>query len=358
MMRRLSALFVLAALSLFAAEDPQSTQDKTEGPVVNFRSDVSLKRFDVQVVDSSNRPIRGLEVQDFILRLNGKQQEIRNFQNEKMPVEVLLLLDVSRSMEPHVQRIASASHQALRALGDQDRVAIMVFDRASRIRMPFRASRRDAEQGLEQVLQQETFQGGTDITRGLLDAVDYMAQNGRRDARRAIVILTDDQTERDRNDPSVLRALARAETSLSALIAPDALHTGSSRSLLDDPRLRELFGGSIPREFGSIPMFGPRTRSAGTSNIARSSGGDSMSVDDASSFEDTLARIRQRYALYFYLPEGVQSAADTSIEVDLSDSARQHYPGAKIRQRRPYTPPPGSDDNRPVRVSLPLPVAA
>jgi VWFA-related protein len=349
-------------LRLWAADDPQAAKPpadpKPEGPSFTFRSDVLLARVDAQVVDRENRPIRGLRAEDFVLRQDGKQQEIRNFQSEQMPVDVLLLLDVSRSMEPHVQRITSASHQALSALGEQDRVAIMVFDRATRVRMAFRASRKDAERELANVLDDETFRGGTDITRGLLDAADYLAQNARRDARRAIVILTDDQTERSRNEAGVLRALTRADSVLSALIAPDALHTGDpsgARSLFDDDTLRELFGNRIPAGFGSIAMRS-RTQSAGTSFIAKQSGGDSMKVEDASAFENTLARIRERYALHFYLPEGVNPGDERSIEVELSDAARQRYPGAEVHYRRSYLTPNGShdaDDNRPVRVSLP-----
>jgi VWFA-related protein len=359
-MLRLSSILVLAAVSLCAADDPpaapQSPNSKPEGPAVTFRSNVSLARVDVQVVDRENRPIRGLRAEDFVLREGGKQQDIRDFQSEKMPVDVLLLLDVSRSMESHVQRIASASHDALRALGDQDRIAIMVFDLNSRVRMPFRASRQEVERELARVLDDETFEGGTDITRGLLDAAAYMSRNARREARHAIVILTDDQTQRDRNDASVLRALTRADSVLSALIAPDALHTGTSsrnRSLLDDDRLREMFGDIIPPGFGSFGGFGPRTHSAGTSRIANESGGDSMAVEDASAFQDTLARIRERYALYFYMPEGARPGDERTVEVELTDAARQRYPGAEVRYRRSYSKPNGSgepDDGRPVRV--------
>ena len=39
------------------------------------------------------------------------------------------------------------------------------------------------------------------------DAANYLAKEGRKEARHAIVILTDDQTERDRDDEGVLRAL-------------------------------------------------------------------------------------------------------------------------------------------------------
>jgi len=69
-----------------------------------------------------------------------------------------------------------------------------------------------------------------------------------------------------------------------------------------------LRGDILPRGFGSLPGVGPRTRSAGTSTIAQQSGGDGMAVEDASAFEKTLARIRERYALYFYLPEGASRA--------------------------------------------------
>jgi VWFA-related protein len=190
-MHRFTAFFAFAVL---AAAAPQQSNVEPDAPIVTFRSDVALARVDAQVVDRQNRPIRGLRPEDFVLRSNGAQQEIRNFQSETMPLDVLLLLDVSRSMAPHVQRVASASHEALRVLKDDDRVAIMVFDRYTRVRMAFRKGARDAERGLANVIEHETFEGGTDITRALLAAARYMEENGRREARRAIVILTDDQT--------------------------------------------------------------------------------------------------------------------------------------------------------------------
>ena len=125
-----------------------------------------------------------------------------------------------------------------------------------------------------------------------------------------------------------------------------------TRSLPSDERLRELFGDILPRGFGSLPGVGPRTRSAGTSTIAQQSGGDSMDVEDASAFEKTLARIRERYALYFYLPEGAKLGDERAIEVELSDAARQRYPGAEVRYRSPN----GSKDSEetgPTWVSLP-----
>jgi VWFA-related protein len=338
------------------------------GDEVVFRSEVSLVRVDTQVVDRDNRAITGLRLQDFVLREQGQPQQIRNFAYENMPADVLLLLDVSASMRPHVERIASAAHQALRVLKDEDRVAIMVFDRSSRLRLPFRNGRDDVEREMESLLNQETFNGGTDITRGLLDAINYVAREGRRDARRAIVIVTDDETERNRDVDGVSRALTKADTVLSLLLAPDAM-AGRSPGMGGGRRggggtSGGTSGGTWP---GGGPMGGPlggiilgrrggpsggrgptvmrsHTQSAGTAEIARRSGGDSLPVDDASALETTLARIRRRYALYFHLPEGVRPGEERAIEVDLADAARQRYPGAEVRYRRVYFAPNGPPD--------------
>ncbi len=136
------------------------------GDEIVFRSDVSLIRVDAQVLDRGNRAITGLHADDFILREDGRPQQIRNFESENMPVDVILLLDVSASMRPHVERIFSASHQALNVLGDKDRVAIMVFDRATRLRLPFRNGRQDVEREMKSLVRQERFNGGRELPAG------------------------------------------------------------------------------------------------------------------------------------------------------------------------------------------------
>jgi len=358
---KLPIFALLLAGAVVAAEDSN----------IVFRSDVSLIRVDVQVLDRGNRAITGLQPQDFVLREEGKPQQIRNFANENMPIDVLLLFDVSGSMRPHVERVASAAHEALTTLGGKDRVGIMVFDRQTRVRMPFRESREAVERELDNLLRQETFNGGTDITRALLDAAAYIGREGRRDARRAIVILTDDQTERDRDEAGVNRALVKADAVLSSLIAPDAMSSRSHGGYGGMGGSRRgggmgwpgggmggPWGGGGPlggiiigpgggsrgpygRGGGPIIMNRPHTQSAGTAEISRRSGGDSMSVNDASALETTLSRLRQRYALHFNLPEGVKPGQERQIEVELAEAARRRYPDAEVRFRRTYNSPGG-----------------
>ncbi|MEJ1937969.1 VWA domain-containing protein, partial [Nostoc sp. NIES-2111] len=174
---------------------PRMVGQETEAPVV-FRSDVALARVDAQVSDRVGRPITTLTKDDFEIRERGTLREITSFSREDMPLDVLILLDVSGSMRPHVERIASATREALLVLSRKDRVAIMVFDRQTRTSMPFRSNQDEIVRGMQAVLEQEDFNGGTDITRALYDATRFMNSNARREARRAIVILTDDRTER------------------------------------------------------------------------------------------------------------------------------------------------------------------
>lgn len=329
-----------------------------------FHSDVSLVRVDTQVVDGSNRAIIHLRAADFVVREDGRVAPIRNFAAENMPIDVLFLLDVSGSMRPHVQRIADAAGQALTELGKDDRMGIMVFDRNTRVRLAFNSSHQEVQHEFDRLLREERFNGGTDITRAMLDAAAYIRREGRRDARRAIVILTDDQTEFDRDDAGVGQALARANAVMCALIAPDATPYGGNPG---GGQRRGGWGGGQGGPLGGI-IFGPsggggnrypggggggagRHQSAGTSEIARDSGGDSMSVNDSSALEDTLERLRQRYTLYFSLPEGVQPGEERNIEVDLAPEARRRFSDAEVRYRRAYMSPSSNRDTGPTKIT-------
>jgi von Willebrand factor type A domain len=265
-----------------------------------------------------------------------------------------------------VERIADASGQALTVMGKDDRMGIMVFDRSTRVRLAFSSSRSEVQREFDRLLSQERFNGGTDITNAMLDAAGYIRREGRREARRAIVILTDDQTQLERDDAAVSRALTRADAVMCALIAPDAMQNrrypggGQRRGTWGGgPGVGGPLGGIIlgPRGGGGRSggsgggMGGSRTHSAGTAQIARDSGGDSMSVDDASALEETLSRIRQRYALFFHLPEDVRPGQERNIEVDLTPAARRRFADAEVRYRRVYMTPDGGASPPPTTVT-------
>jgi VWFA-related protein len=338
-----------------------------EDPTV-FRSDVRLVRVDAQVVDASNKTIPDLRAGDFRLVENGRPRQIKNFLAEDMPVDVLLLLDVSGSMRPNLEILERASSEALRVLAPGDRVAIMTFNRGTRIRLAFRENKQEVQAALSALLFNERFNGGTDIYRGMMDAVEYVEKNARADARRAIIIVTDDQTELHRDDAAVIASLAEADTVLSALLAPNAMRNGSRYPSgggggggIYIPSIPDiLIGGRRSRFPGGGQRYpggggGSGTHPGGTPEIAEASGGDAMGVGTAYAFRDTLARIRQRYALHFNLPPTAAPSELRRVTVELTETARRRYPDAQIRYRRTYRTPstlqqpsPGAKDEEEV----------
>jgi len=337
---------------------------------VVFRSDTTLVRVDVQVLDGDNRAIPGLEKEAFILREQGKARAIKNFVREEMPIDLLFLIDVSGSMRPHVERMAEAARSSLPSLRREDRVAVMVFDRRSKLRMPFRPGPAEAQREFENLLRSETFNGGTDITRALYDAAQFMKKSARKESRRAIVLLTDDQTEFEADEEGVVRALASANTVMSALLVPNMIprrggggypgggYPGGGRGgwggvVIHGPNIP-----GIPSGGGRGPVGGgSRTSSAGSAEIARESGGDSMQAGAAAALETTLNRLRQRYALYFNLPAGVEAGDQRTISLALEERIRQRYPDAILRYRRNYTATVSAGEGAPEAEELtPVPI--
>lgn len=348
MHRAVLALIVSTfTVSVYAQEAP-----------VTFKSDVALARVDAQVLDESGHAVTGLQAADFVLRIDGRVVPIRNFASENMPIDILLLLDVSGSMQPHVQRIASAAYQALDVLTAKDRVAIMVFDTNSRLRLPFSASHDEITAGLNRVLRSERFNGGTHITQALVAAANYVQRQARPEARRAVVILTDDETQDSEDEPRVESALARANAVLSFLQAPyepPTMNGGGGRHRTWGTGGWPGGGTGWPGGGGGIgfPGGGPvtlgrgpggyggdRSHTAGTATIAGDSGGDTIRVDEASAFQDTLVRLRQRYTFNFYFPPGV--ADRSTVRVELAQETKLRYMDAEVRSRQVFISSQGS----------------
>jgi len=78
-----------------------------------------------------------------------------------------------------------------------------------------------------------------------------------------------------------------------------------------------------------------------------------MRVDDASALETTLQRIRQRYALHFYLPADARAGQQRGIEVRLADASRRRYPDAELRFRKTYIAPDASGNTPDMPASSP-----
>ena len=97
-----------------------------------FRTDISLVRVDAEVTDGTQL-LAGLHKEDFLIKDNGQPQPILYFSQDVLPLDLILLFDISGSMRPNVQKAAVTARVALAELHRADRVAIMTFHSRSQV---------------------------------------------------------------------------------------------------------------------------------------------------------------------------------------------------------------------------------
>ena len=91
-----------------------------------------LMRFTASVTDRNGRAIGGMRESDFTVWENGVERRVTNVAPANEPFNLVLLLDVSGSVEERMDFIRKAARDFLRTTSPQDRISIISFrDRKS-----------------------------------------------------------------------------------------------------------------------------------------------------------------------------------------------------------------------------------
>ncbi len=86
-----------------------------------------LMRFNASVMDRNGRAIGGMRESDFTVYENGLERQVTNVLPTNEPFNLVLLLDVSGSVEERMDFIRKAARDFLRTTSPQDRIAIISF---------------------------------------------------------------------------------------------------------------------------------------------------------------------------------------------------------------------------------------
>src|SRR4029077_19367147 len=82
----------------------------------------------VRITDLKNRAIAGLGPSDFEVIEAGVQREILSVERSTAPFNLVLLLDVSGSVENYVNFIRKAARSFVETVDSRDRVSIVMFN--------------------------------------------------------------------------------------------------------------------------------------------------------------------------------------------------------------------------------------
>jgi VWFA-related protein len=92
-----------------------------------FRSTADVVPLFVTAAEKSGRLITDLTKDDFQVFDNGKLQPLTQFDNSPQPIRLIVLIDISGSMEGNLRLLRGASEELMRHLGDKDLMRVGTF---------------------------------------------------------------------------------------------------------------------------------------------------------------------------------------------------------------------------------------
>jgi VWFA-related protein len=288
-------LFAAASVSLLAQDRP-----------ARFQSGVDLISVTATVIDKSGRLVTGLPADAFELFEEGERQTISQFTNERVPVSLAVLLDVSDSM--FGQRLVDARSAVERflfeLLDEDDEFSVVAFNHQPRALTRWTQAPdvvRDAMATLKPF-------GSTALYDAVLTALPMM--NTRTKQRASLLIISDGaDTASDAAMREVRAALIRSDAFVYA-IAVDPPAKRAINETVNVGALNEITGGS---------------------------GGNTELVHQTSDLVTATARIAEelnsQYVLGYYSPLPLDGGY-RSIRV------RSTNPEYRVRARRGYIATP------------------
>ena len=261
-----------AVMFVIAATVPGAT-GRSQKPT--FAARVESVRVDALVTENG-QPVPGLGPADFEVFDNGVRQDVELVSFEKVPVDVVLVLDMSDSVAgERLDHLRSASNAVLGGLWGEDRAALVTFNHAVSLGTPLTKD--------------------VAAVRSALDLAQGNGQTALVDGVYAAMILGESETS---------RALQ--------LVFSDGLDTASwltSAAVLDVAKRADIVVYAVATAGGASPFLRDLSAFTGGSLIQVESSGDLRLT-----FLRILDEFRHRY-LVSYSPRGVTSSGWHRLDV-------------------------------------------
>lgn len=297
----------------------------------------------------TNTVVGDLTREDFVLLDNGKEQEISYFSREELPLSVVLLVDVSGSVQPIIDEIQQAALDALAKLKPEDKVALMIFASKPKLVAELTTDRAVIADRLENIWSETADVGAaTFINLGIYEAARYLRKKTKPTERRAIVMVTDDvDTSWWHGGPPrdvVLRELYEGGTTLCALVVGyartvlKAINYGTTAAVT----AANPVAGAMLIAFRLLRRISPITGSA--KYYADRTGGVAVSSrheEVGKIFIEVIELLRTRYTLG-YFPPPASDRRFREIKLIVSHRAKKEKGDLRVIARRGYFPRSGA----------------
>ncbi len=306
-------VFLLLALALFAA--PRAAAQEV-APEEVIRVNTDLVVLDAQVIAKKNRQVVGdLRREDFEVYEDGARREISFFSRDELPLSVVLLLDVSRSVRPIVHTIAEGALGALARLKPEDEVAVMTFAEKSDLVQGFTRDRKLTAEKIEEASRDLSVGDGTFLSEALRAAARETRNSTNPASRRAVIVVTDNiaVTGPKREVERVTGELLDAGAVVYGLIVRGGL--GKTINVLT---------------FGLVKAVNTYSEPTGGEVF----GADKKEVDEK--LGDVFSRLRTRYSLGFKTPNTTEDGKLRRLKLDITQQAAARHGKVSVVTKEGY----------------------
>jgi VWFA-related protein len=183
------AIIVALVLAAVAQQGTSAGGPVEQAPT--YRTAATIVPLQVTVLDGTTL-VAGLGAQDFAVFEDGVAQEVRFFDSDEVPMDVVLLLDTSSSMTGRMTAVHEAAEAFMKILRQGDRGAVVAFNESLNIVQPLTEDRLAIERAIRST---KPF-GGTSLRAAVYVALKEFgkaAPPGTGLRRLAVVVLTDGQ---------------------------------------------------------------------------------------------------------------------------------------------------------------------
>ncbi len=221
-------------------QDPQKPKppDKPEPDDQILKIPTRQVTVPVIITDGYGRFINGLKKTDFTVQEDGTEQSIDDFNDERSPFSVALLLDLSLSTKNKLEDIKRTAIDFVKLLQPRDKVLVVAFDEQVRFIGDFT--------GEQKVLEKQIKQLKTSYLTSVYDAIDQTIKDRlfKVDGRKAIVVLSDgvDTGSKRATYDSVLELITRTGI-VTYTIRYETRNDGGKKNIKPDdlPNLKSPF---------------------------------------------------------------------------------------------------------------------
>ena len=267
--------------------------------------DVDVIQITAVVTDGDGRFVTGLKAEDFKVYEEDKPQPLSNFASENIPLELVVALDVSSSMEDALPAVKRYATNFLSQLQPADQVTVLGFNDNI-----FTPARRSTDQAVRaKAIARLAPWGGTALYDVIIRALDLL---GRQSGRRALLVFSDGEDQSSHASmPSVVTRAEASDATIYMIGQGRALHAASLQLLM-----KRLATGSGGRAFFS---------------------GDEAKLEAV--FQEIVDDLRHQYLLGYAAPDNARNGEQHRIRVEVpgrgySVRARQGYRLAAVNRSR------------------------